>query len=186
MSAISFLEKRFAPFFRALAGRARAWWVRCRGGTLGVKTRIGARGHFLRPWNFRCGERVEIESDVFVKIVSDEARLTLGDHVFVGRGVEFDVMERVDIGSHVLIAPGVFITDHNHRYDAAQRIDEQGCESRKVRIGDDVWIGAYCVILPGVTISRGALIAANSVVNCDVDEMCIFGGSPARLIGRRT
>jgi acetyltransferase-like isoleucine patch superfamily enzyme len=52
-------------------------------------------------------------------------------------------------------------------------------------IGDDVWIGANCSILDGVTIGRGAVVAANSVVNSNVDEYAIVGGTPAVPLGSR-
>ena len=52
-------------------------------------------------------------------------------------------------------------------------------------IGDDVWIGANSTITDGVKIGKGAVIAANSCVNCDVEEYSIYGGVPARKIGSR-
>lgn len=55
----------------------------------------------------------------------------------------------------------------------------------KVEIGNDVWIGANCIILDGVVIKDGAVIAANSVVTKNVDEYCIFGGSPAKFLKKR-
>lgn len=64
-------------------------------------------------------------------------------------------------------------------------IREQGEEERPVVVGDDVWIGANVVILPGVEIKRGAVIAAGAVVTKDVGELEIVGGVPARVIGRR-
>ena len=53
-------------------------------------------------------------------------------------------------------------------------------------IEDDVWLGAHVVVLPGVTIGRGAIVAAGAVVNRDVESMSIVAGVPAKPIGQRT
>lgn len=123
---------------------------------------------------------------MFVKVTDDRAQLTMGEYVFVGCGCEFDVASRVSIGSNVLIAPGCFITDHSHLSRAGASIASQGCESAPVWIGDDVWLGAHSIVLPGVSIGSGAIIGANSVVTADVASMMIVVGSPARVVGART
>ena len=86
------------------------------------------------------GKYVHLEDDVWLKIVSKDAKLTIGDFTFIGRGTEIDVSNNVFIGKHVLIAPKVFITDHSHNIKAGS-IDSQGCINRPVIIKDDVWIG---------------------------------------------
>ena len=96
-----------------------------------------------------------------------------------------DIQGELAIGSHVLIAPGVFITDHNHKTSSNLRINQQPCTTEKVVIEDDVWIGANAVVLPGVTISSGAVIAAGAVVSKDVSSMTIVAGVPAKKIGSR-
>jgi acetyltransferase-like isoleucine patch superfamily enzyme len=163
--------------------RARAWALR--GVRAGAKVRIGARARVDRPWTVTIGERTQLESDVWLKMVDDAARLMVGAYAFIGRGSEFDVQQEVVIGPHSLIAPNVFITDHNHRITRGQRIDAQGCEARPVRIGDDVWIGTRAVVLPGVTIGDGAVVAAGAVVRDDVAPMQIVAGIPARPVGER-
>ncbi|WP_145274031.1 acyltransferase [Planctomycetes bacterium SV_7m_r] len=84
-----------------------------------------------------------------------------------------------------MIAPNVFITDHQHRVDSMIPIAEQGCEQRPVVIGDDVWIGTGAVILPGVTIGSGAVIGAGAIVNQDIPANQIWAGVPARMIRHR-
>lgn len=166
--------------------RFRAFILRLRGAELGSKSRIGARCRVQRPWLLEGGSRVEFESDVFVKIESDNACLKLGDEVFVGKGSEFDIVCHMEVGRKVLIAPGCFITDHNHRMASGTYISDQGIEASGVKICDDVWLGAGVVVLPGVTMHTGSVAAAGAVVTKDVAEMEIVGGVPATPIGRRT
>lgn len=105
--------------------------------------------------------------------------------MFVGCNSEFDISESLSIGDGVLIAPGCFITDHEHRHLAGRPIAEQGCDALAVRIEEDVWLGANVVILAGVTIGRGAIVGAGAVVTRDVAAMSIVAGVPARVIATR-
>lgn len=165
--------------------RVRAFLLRIRGANLGFKCRVGARCRFQRPWLLEAGKRVEFESDVFIKIESDDASVKLGDEVFIGKGSEFDVVCNMEVGKKVLIAPGCFITDHNHRMLSGAYIADQGIEAKPVKICDDVWLGAGVAVLPGVTMHKGSVAAAGAIVTRDVAEMEIVGGIPARPIGRR-
>lgn len=177
---------RIAQRGEVIADRLRsAWWRFVRGASVSAKCRIGARVRFDRPWNVALGERVTLEPDVWCKLATDAARVQIGDYTFVGRGAEIDVTQRVVIGRHVLIAPGVFITDHNHDFSDSGLIQEQGCTARPVTIEDDVWLGTRCVILPGVTIGRGAVVGAGAVVVHDVAEDTVVAGVPARFLRHR-
>jgi len=120
-----------------------------------------------------------------MKITDDSAHIALGDEVFLGRGVELDISFGLRIGSHVLIAPGCFITDHTHRFERGATVDSQGCVGSVVTIGDDVWLGTNAVVLAGVTIGSGAVVGAGAVVTHDVEPDCVVAGVPARLVGRR-
>ncbi|HWI16130.1 MAG TPA: acyltransferase [Vicinamibacterales bacterium] len=172
--------------FAILGGRGRAWLMRMRGANLGRKATIGPRVIVRWPTGVRSGERFIAEPDVYLKLVGEKARLDIGDFTFLGRGTELDVLERVTIGSHTVIAPGCFITDHNHGISAGLRIDQQGCSAKPVVIGADVWLGANVVVLPGVHISDGAVIGAGSVVTRDVAPMSVVAGAPARVLRRRS
>lgn len=168
-----------------LAGRLRAALLRTRGARVGGKLRIGARVRIDRPWCVRIGTRADIEHDVFLKCVDDAASLTLGDFVFIGTASEIDTAHSVTVGAHTLIAPGVFITDHTHNFARGIRLAAQGSRSAPVVIGEDVWLGARSVVLPGVTIGDGAIVGAGAVVTKDVPPNAIVGGVPARIIGER-
>ena len=168
-----------------IAGRLRATLFRLRGAHIGTKPRIGAGVRIDRPWCVRIGSRIDIEHDVFLKCVDDDASLTLGDFVFIGTGSEIDVADSITIGAHTLIAPGVFISDHAHNAARGILLKDQGSRSAPVAIGADVWLGAKSVILPGVTIGDGAIVGAGAVVTRDVAPNAIVAGIPARVIGER-
>ena len=178
------LEETAALWVVACA-RLRAQVLAMRGAKLGAKAALGARCTVDRPWGVALGTRVLLEADVYLKLVADEARLTLGDHTFVGRGTEFDVLLGVSVGSNSLIAPRCFITDHGHGVATNLRIDQQASIAVPVSIGSDVWLGAGVAVLPGVTIGDGAVVGANSVVTRDVAPMSIVAGAPARLLRQR-
>ena len=156
-----------------------------RGASVGNKVCIekGCRIDF--PWCVSIGDRATLEPDVWLKLVADDASLTIGEYSFLGRGTELDVSQSVTIGSHCLIAPRVFITDHTHNIAPGTNIVDQGCESSPVRIGNDVWIGTGATILSGVTIGDGAVVGAGAIVRCDIPANEIWAGVPAKKIRSR-
>lgn len=111
----------------------------------------------------------------------------IGDHVFIGRNATF--YANVDIGNFVQIAANVAIVGGDHRFDIvgipSRFTGRDGMEELVTTIEDDVWIGFGSIILAGVKIGRGAIIAAGSVVTKDVPEYAIMGGIPAKLIRDR-
>jgi acetyltransferase-like isoleucine patch superfamily enzyme len=128
---------------------------------------------------FWLGRRSVIES--FCCINNAVGDVTIGDHTRIG--IHCTIIGPVCIGHHVNLAQGITVTALNHNFqDAMRRIDEQGVSTRPVVIGDDVWIGANAVILPGVTIGSHAVIAAGAVVTKDVPSQTVVGGVPARVI----
>jgi acetyltransferase-like isoleucine patch superfamily enzyme len=186
VTAMAQQAERLRALWLLLRGRMRARLLAARGARIGARTGIGPRCVIDRPWCIEAGERVLLEPDVFLKIVADTARLTLGEHVFVGRGTEFDVIGSVSVGAHTVIAPRCFITDHNHGIRPERRIDQQPCAVAPVVIGADVWLGACVVVLPGVSIGDGAVVGANAVVTRDVAPMTIVAGAPARILRPRS
>lgn len=91
------------------------------------------------------------------------------------------------IGENVMMGPDVIIYTRNHEFcDINVPMIEQGFKkSEQVIIGDDVWIGARVIILPGVKIGNGVIIGAGAVVTKDVTDYSIIGGCPAKLIRKR-
>lgn len=87
----------------------------------------------------------------------------------------------VYIGDYVMIGPNTLISTVNHPLTAQGR-RERKAQAEPVIIGDDVWIGGNCVILPGVTIGNNVVIAAGAVVTKNVSDNCVVAGVPARKI----
>jgi acetyltransferase-like isoleucine patch superfamily enzyme len=132
----------------------------------------------------RLGHCVKLGKDVYLG-AWEEGELIVGDNSYIGRGTIILAHQSVVIGDDCLIAPGCHITDVNHGIAAGELIRKQPLVSKPVRIGNDVWIGASCSILPGVTIGDGAVIGARSVVTRDVPSNAIVVGIPAKIIKYR-
>lgn len=110
----------------------------------------------------------------------------IGDRFFANGDVSLFGGGGIQIGNDVLMGPRVQVFSENHRYETRSvPINRQGWQRAQVRIGDDVWIGAGAIVLPGVTIGAGAIVAAGAVVTKDVTPYSIVGGVPAKLIGTR-
>jgi galactoside O-acetyltransferase len=138
----------------------------------------------------RVGEEFELSSlcQIYCQDPERGSELVIGSRVKLNTGVMInaDCGGKIRIGNDVLIGPYAVIRAANHRAD---RIDVpirlQGHEAGEIVIGDDVWLGAQVVVVPGVRIGRGAVVAAGSVVTHDVPDYAIVAGVPARQIGTR-
>ena len=107
--------------------------------------------------------------------------IKIGSHAFINYNVSIMDREKVSIGDHVLLAPNVVITTSNHPLDLKMRREYLGLAS-PVTIGNDVWIGAGAVILPGVTLGNNVVVAAGAVVAKDVPDNSLVAGVPAHII----
>jgi acetyltransferase-like isoleucine patch superfamily enzyme len=115
--------------------------------------------------------------------------LSIGSKTYIGEENNIRASGgTIVIGNNCLISQQVTIVSSNHNIKKEQLINKQGWSTYKnyVVIKDDVWIGAGSIILPGVTIETGAVIAAGSVVTKDVSENAIMAGNPAKLMKYRT
>lgn len=128
---------------------------------------------------FWLGDYSVVES--FACINNAVGDVIIGDHTRVG--LHNTIIGPVKIGNHVNLAQGITVTALNHNFDdSKKRIDEQGVSTTPVAIGDDVWIGANAVILPGVHIGQHCVVAAGAVVNKDVPDHSLVAGVPAKII----
>lgn len=116
------------------------------------------------------------------------ARLVLGKNVYIGDLCSIRAAgSPVIIGDNVLIANSVTIVSANHGIKRGELIRNQPWETSEnpVTIGNDVWIGAHAIILPGATISDGSVIAAGAVVRSFIPPNEIWGGIPAKKLKDR-
>ena len=128
--------------------------------------------------------------DDFVKIkqVGGAGDVIIGEYVYVNSGTIMYSGNGIKIGNSVLIGPNCSIVPVNHEYkNPNQLIRLQGFKRSKggITIHDDVWLGANVTIVDGVTIGKGAIISANSLLKDNVEEYAIYAGNPAKKIGSR-
>lgn len=121
--------------------------------------------------------------------------ITIGSHCYIGKDVTVET--NATLGSYVLIGNRVgLVGRHDHDFSQVgipvrfghwigAKVDLSSYRAESVVIGDDVWIGYASTVLSGVTVGRGAIIAAGSVVTKDVAAYSIVGGNPAKLLGQR-
>lgn len=142
--------------------------------------------------SFRAGIHLRLEAISRYGAQTFSPRIVIKENVEVNDFVHIGATTYVEIGSNVLIASKVYISDHNHgAYSGQEQSDPETPPSkrpidsgRSVIIGDNVWIGEFVSVLPGVTIGRGSIIAANSVVTRDIPPHCIAVGAPALVVKR--
>lgn len=122
-------------------------------------------------------------------------KISIGDYCFIGEYGKIWSALCINIGNHVLIGHSVSIFDNQtHSMSASSRRDhfksiisgghpsEINLNENQVTIEDDVWIGCQSVILRGITVGRGAIVGAGSIVTKDVPAWTIVAGNPARVI----
>ena len=142
---------------------------------------------FLRP-AFQCyGKHFRFDPDGYYTF----EHIKVGDDVSLGTGAILLATEsRIIIGNKVMFGPNVIVVGGNHNtsplgrfmYDVLEKRPE---DDQDVIIEDDVWVGSRAVILKGVRIGRGSIVAAGAVVNRDVLPYTVVGGVPARIISVR-
>lgn len=151
------------------------------GGPLDVGARR-LRSMLIRQIFPSAGENLDIQRGVYF---GDGDDIEIGDHS--GLGLNARLQGPLRIGSYVLMGPDVVIYTRGHRTDRTDLpMGRQGdTKPEPVTVEDDVWIGARVIILPGVTVGRGSILAAGAVVTTDVPPFSVVGGVPARVISMR-
>lgn len=92
--------------------------------------------------------------------------------------LSFKGLNGIEIGSNTIFGPGVKVISANHRRDKLSEWET----SPPIRIGENCWIGANAVILPGVTLGDNVIIGAGAVVTKSFPSNCLLAGNPAKLI----
>lgn len=209
MTSAALLAMLFESMSKALRGRVRRiGFRRARGVTLiGRHVALRNKGYITVGRNFIAEDYAEIQG-------LSRHGVTFGDRVSVGRfamvrpsgyyggelGKGLIVGDNsnigaycyvgcsggIRIGSNVMMSPRVSLYAENHNFAEVTRpMKEQGVTRQSIIIEDDCWIASHSVVLAGVTIGRGSIVAAGSVVTKDVPPYSIVAGSPARVLRSR-
>lgn len=148
---------------------------------VGPGVRTAGRPHIENAGFMSLGANVMLKSiPAQLELATERgARLTIGADSIITYGANIGCTERITIGKRCLIGPYSMIIDcsFHELLDRSKRPP-----SRPVTLEDDVWIGAKVSVLPGVTIGRGSVIGAGSVVTKDVPAYCVAMGMPAKVV----
>ncbi|GGZ19753.1 hypothetical protein GCM10007049_10360 [Echinicola pacifica] len=142
-----------------------------RGIVFGDKVTVGSYA-IIRPTNLYGGE-----AGVGLKVGNNSS---IGAYAYIG------CSGWIEIGENVMMSPRVSIYSENHNFSSVNLpMKEQGVTRSFVKIEDDCWIASNSIILAGVTIGKGSVVAAGSVVTKDVPPYSIVAGNPAKIIKSR-
>lgn len=143
----------------------------------------GIKSQMLRARGAKIGRRVNYYPGVWISPATD---LEIGDDSNLALDVIVTTSGGVKIGSRTMVGYRTQILSSNHKIPPrSEPILEAGHDNKPIVIGDDVWIAGNCIILAGVSIGDGAIIAGGSVVTKSVPPYAIVGGNPAKLIRER-
>lgn len=136
---------------------------------------------YRRVLGIEIGEKSSLQMEIYFYIRGRHTRISIGKHTIINRQCCLDGRGGLQIGDNVSISPGVWLLTDGH--DIHDPFFPE--ELAPIRIGDYAWLSSRALILPGVTIGEGAVVAAGAVVTKDVLPYTVVGGCPARPIGSR-
>ncbi len=160
---------------------------------IGSKTKVAYRNIVLKnDIKLSIGSESMIEGRLCFD--KDSSEIRIGNRTFIGGNSTLIASQKIEIGNNVLVAWGCTFMDHNaHSLNWNERKDDvlnwftktpvwKNVISKPIVIKDHAWIGFNSIILKGVTIGEGAIVAAGSVVIKDVEPFTLVGGNPAQKI----
>lgn len=138
------------------------------------------------------GDRVLIEAGSEIVALEksnkaeSQAKIVIGNDTRIHSGCRITAAKNIIIGKNALLAPEVFITDHNHGMnpEIEEGYARQELIIKPVRIGDGTWIGQRAIILPGVSVGKHSIIGAGSICTKDIPDYSMVAGVPAKVIKR--
>lgn len=157
-----------------------------------VRIHRGAVFEYWAPEKLELAEAVAIERGTILCWgggIEDPGFMSFGAHTWIGPYNNFRTARggEIRLGKRCLVSQFCSFVSHNHGIRKNQPIQLQPDDDRRanITVGDDVWFGVGCAILPGTRVGDGAVIGAGSVVTGDVPAYEIWAGVPARKIGER-
>jgi putative colanic acid biosynthesis acetyltransferase WcaF len=133
------------------------------------------RNFLLRSFGAKIGKNVIIRPSV---ITTYPWKLTIGDNSWVGDNVQLYTLGEITIGKNAVVSQGSYLCTGSHDYQSV----EFGIYAKPIVIEDQTWVATDVFIAPGITIGKGAVIAARSSVYKDMPENMICMGNPAKPI----
>jgi len=163
----------------------RAALLRLRGAKIGRGTRISPRTVATWPHQIRLGDNCVLQPDIFFNydhFWTPGPSMIFGQRVFIGRGVEFNIRGRMEVGDDTQIASHCVFVDHDHgmRFDVPMNM--QAIRPEPITIGRNARIGARTVVLKGIEVGECAVIRAGSVLTRSVPAGEVWAGVPARPV----
>ena len=153
---------------------------------IGEKCYIARLTHFRGSKNISFGSMVSVGTNCY--FFADQGTISVGNRTSFNINVNINasVGGAIRIGDNCLIGPNVVIHSSNHKYVNREiPIRDQGHDCADINIEDNVWLGANVIVLAGVRIGTGSVVAAGAVVTNDVPEFSVVGGVPAKIIKNR-
>ena len=175
------MSRPIGEYFTIAATLLRGLFYRPKFAACGGLLRVHKRVRVLhRNCDIRLGRKVQLYRDVKLSAVGNagtRAALTVGDGVAIGDRTEIHAGNSVTIGNGTLISWDCCIMDRDYH-----KLDSDTERTAPVVIGEHVWIGCNVLIVKGITVGDGAVIAAGAVVTKDVPAGALVGGNPAKII----
>ncbi len=139
------------------------------------------------PINIKIGDNCDLYDQVVIELIRHDAQITFGNKVLLSYGVLVSCSCKIAIGNSVQVGEYSSIRDSTHSYkDLSKPMREAADSIATIIIGNDVWIGRNCIIMPGTIIEDGVVVGANSIVKGTLKENGIYAGSPVKLLKMRT
>lgn len=176
-------------------------------GSAGSNCFIEKNVRLYAPQRVHLGHRAFIGKGSFIDAASPGSEIQIKDDVHISQGVVLRAVggkiviremanvgtraiiygaDDVEIGRYALLSNCVELMTGNHVFkDPSIPIRFQGRETGKIVISEDVWLGAYVIVLPGVTVGKGSVVGAGAVVTKDIPGYSVAVGNPARVIKKR-
>lgn len=144
------------------------------------------RGNIFRPWRIMLlklfGAKVKWSSNVLPSCkIWQPWNLTMGEYASLSENVDCYTVAPIIVGNQTTVSQGVKLCTASH--DMTSKIMELAY--KPIVLGPNAWVAGWSIVLPGVTIGEGAVVAAGAVVTKDVEPWTVVGGNPAKFIKKR-
>lgn len=139
---------------------------------------MGIKIALLKAFGAKIGKGLVIKNNVCIKF---PWKITIGDNVWLGEYAWIDNLDYVTIGNNVCISQGALLLTGNHDYTCSS-FDYRNAP---IVIENGAWIGAKCIVCPGVTVHSHAILTVGSIATKDMEEYTIYKGNPAIKIRDR-